>query len=406
MGEGKSLRARRGLVQRSWDAFVSGHDADEGDGAGVRAEVLDSWRRTLPLLSPHVAAAPLAEPVVDPGPLLNSVHVLDQELRGSIQDSHLVVALADARGRLVWTAGERRLLRLAEQANFTPGALWDEANMGINAISLAMTSDHPATVWSAEHWSASLHCWACYSAPVRHPGNGRRLGVLNFSTAWDRAHPLAATAVIALAQRLAIEIAADGAAGPPEVDERIVLQVLGGHRVWVGERRLVLTRRQLEIALLLALHPGGITPDRLHADLYGDARVALGTLKAEVSHLRRILGGRISRSPYRLQGDVTVDALDLLSDLRQGRVREAAGRFAGPLLPWSESPRILRLARTVEVALRDAVLAGSDCEAAVALATLLDEDPAVAEHALVLLAPTDTRRHVLQGQLNGLSLQV
>lgn len=401
MSERQSLRARRGLVQRSWDAFVSGGSPGHG-GTDVRAEVLDSWRRTRPMLSPHVAAAPLASPVVDPGPLLNSVHVLDQELRSSIQDSALVVALADARGRIVWTAGERRLLRLAEQANFAPGALWDEEHMGINAISLALTSDHPSTVWSAEHWSASLHCWACYSAPIRHPGNGRRLGVLNFSTAWDRAHPLAATAVIALARRLAVEIAADTTMGPPAAHERIVVQVLGGHRVWIGENHMILTRRQLEITLLLALHPAGITPGDLHADLYGDARVAVGTLKAEVSHLRRILGGRITRSPYRLEGDVTVDALDLLADLRAGRLREAAGRFAGPLLPWSESPRILRLARTVEASLRDAVLAGSDCEAAVTLATLLDEDMAVAEHALDLLAPTDARRHVLHGQLTGL----
>ena len=33
---------------------------------------------------------------------------------------------------------------------------------------------------------------------------------------------------------------------------------------------------------------------------------------------------------------------------------------------------------------------------------LLDEDPAVTEHAIDLLDPADARRHVLQGQLIGL----
>ncbi len=394
MSETRQLRARRKDAERSRDAFVSG----EGNLVRVRDEVLSSWRRTAAVLSPQVVAAPLAPATYDPAALLHSVHALDGELWDSIRASHAVVALADPHGRIVWTTGERKLLRLAEQANFAPGTMWDEAHMGTNAISLALTSDNPATVWAAEHWSCSLHCWSCYSAPVRHPQDGTRLGVLNFSTTWDQAHPLASTAVIALAQRLGVEIAAYGSPCESAEEPGLALRVLGAPAAWVDGVPVILTRRQTEIVLLLALHPGGIALEALHADLYGDARVGLGTLKAELSHLRRIVGGRISRAPYRLRADV--DALALLDDVRDGRVRDAVAKFTGPLLPWSSSPRIVRLARTVEVAVRGAVLASTDPEPAVALALALPDDLELAEHALALLPAADGRRHILAGQVD------
>jgi hypothetical protein len=154
--------------------------------------------------------------------------------------------------------------------------------------------------------------------------------------------------------------------------------------------------------LILALRPAGVSLAKLHADLYGDEAVEMGTLKAEVSHLRAILGGRVSRTPYRLLGSVGVDALEVLEDLRNGRVAEAVGRFTGPLLPWSESPRVLRLARTVEVALRDAVLTSDAYESALALAAHLEDDAELANHILKILPRGDGRRHILRGQLDSI----
>jgi hypothetical protein len=391
-------RVRRASLERSWSAFMSG----KGEYI-VRDEVLSSWRRTSRSLAPVLAGAPSVPSTVDPTPLLKSVHILDREFRTTLSGSGLVVALADEVGRMVWTTGEPSLLRIAEQANFAPGALWDEPSMGINAISLAMTSDAPATVWSAEHWSSVLHYWSCYASPIRHPETGRRLGVLNFSTRWDKGHPLASTAVVALAERLAPEIASHAAARDKAVGDAITLTVLGPHRATLAGRELNLTRRQTEIVLLLALRPEGIGLDELHADLYGDAGVGIGTLKAEVSHLRRSLAGRISRTPYRLAGAVRIDALEVLEELRGGRVRQATKRFGGPLLPWSDSPRVNRLARTVEVALRDAVLASTDVEAVLELAARLEDDSELVEHALRLLPSHDGRRHIMRGHLVGIA---
>lgn len=387
----RGLRAKRTAIYRSWAQFMSGETP--GD---IREEVLSSWCRSRRLLPPDIAVAPTGQTELDHEALLASTRVLDDTMRYTFQDSNIAVAIADLRGQIVWTTGDPGLLRVAGKVNFVPGGLWDEASIGVNAMSLALSQDGPTTICSAEHWSSALHDWSCYAAPIRDPKTQRRFGVLNFSTPWDKAHPAIHLAVTALAQRLGVESAASASnAGA----DGIALSVLGEHRLTLAKCPVRLTRRQTEIVLLLALRPAGVSLAELHADLYGDEDVQMGTLKAEVSHLRHILGGRVSRAPYRLLGDVRVDALDLLEDLRNGKVADAVARFVGPLLLWSDSPRVVRLARTVEVALRDAVLASADYESALALAAHMEEDVQLADHILRILPPGDGRRHILRGHL-------
>jgi hypothetical protein len=399
MTERQQVKRRREAIAGDWSAFMEGEAPSL-----VRSEVLASWRRTARVLSPEISAAPVTTLDTDCGPLIRAARLVEREFKASMSECGVVIGLTDARGQLVWTVGDQKMLRLSEGGiNFRPGAMWSEKHIGVNAISLALTTGKPAAVWAAEHWSTALHGLSCYAAPIRHPQSGARLGVLDISMAWDNDQPLAATIAAVLAERMAAEIVVlDGAPGCDA--EELVLHVLGENRATLGGRALPLTRRQTEILLLLALRPDGTGLEQLHADLYGDAPVALDTLKAEVSHLRRALDGRISRAPYRLSGSVVVDALELLTDVQQGRVAQATERFAGPLLPCSESPRVVRLARTVEVALRDAVLSRNDLESALALVGRLEDDTELLEHALRILPPGDARRHIMHGYLAGIDL--
>ena len=141
MNARQQLRIQRDAIERSWAAFMSGEDIGP-----VRQEVLSSWQRTTHVVPPDAPSAPVCADDVDVAPLLASVHLLEREFTTTLLDSGVVVALANPRGQIVWTTGEAALLRLAEQANFAPGALWDEASMGINAVSLALVSDGPSTV--------------------------------------------------------------------------------------------------------------------------------------------------------------------------------------------------------------------------------------------------------------------
>lgn len=398
MRHSRGLRTRRSALFQRWSSFVS-----EGTVEGIRDEVLLSWERTRGALSCEMVAAPTGPCRRDQQILLKHTGVLKEATSWMLRDSCVVVALAGTDGQIVWTGGDSALRQLAESVNYAPGALWDESSVGVTAMSLALSSDSPQAVWSAEHWSSALHEWSCHAAPVHHPTTGSQLGVLNLSTPWDMSHPLLGMAAAALAEKLGAQFTAaevDDISGDTMMDIRV--NVLGEHYATLARRELRLTRRQIEIMLLMALYPAGIGLAELHADLYGDNPVGLSTLKAEISHLRHLLGGRISRAPYRIDGRVHVDALAVLDNLRQGGIAEAVARYRGRVLPWSESPRIVRLSRTVEVALRDAVLGTDDYESAVLLARHFQDDIELTDHILRILPPDDGRRHILIGELAGI----
>ena len=80
--------------------------------------------------------------------------------------------------------------------------------------------------------------------------------------------------------------------------------------------------------------------ERLHAALYGDSPVSTSTLKAELSHLRRLLGGKIGSRPYRLEVSVWADFLEIWRVVQNGHSNKALGLYAGSLLPQSQSPEL------------------------------------------------------------------
>ena len=134
------------------------------------------------------------------------------------------------------------------------------------------------------------------------------------------------------------------------------LKLLGQPSARLDGARLRLTRRQIEILALLALNPDGLDLAELHARLYGDRPVSLGTLKAEMSQLRAVLGGRLESRPYRIGLDVRCDVTDVLHRLRVGDVAGAVERYGGELLPGSESPALAEFGHFVTVAVRNALL--------------------------------------------------
>jgi hypothetical protein len=156
----------------------------------------------------------------------------------------------------------------------------------------------------------------------------------------------------------------------------------------------------VEILTLLALEPDGFTSERLRAALYGDRPVTASTFKAEISHLRRALGGGIAARRYALTTPVSCDAADVLAALRDGDAETALRLYRGPLLPRSEAPGIEAWRTHLEVAVREAVLVSSRPEHALRYGERAPYDTEVHEHALRLLDRTDTRRALAAGRLS------
>jgi hypothetical protein len=117
---------------------------------------------------------------------------------------------------------------------------------------------------------------------------------------------------------------------------------------------LPVSSRQVELLVVLAMTPAGLSAQALAGCLYGPRAKAV-TVRAEVARVRRVAGELIRAQPYRLAADVRADFLDVERLLARRRVAAAVERYAGPLLPRSRAPAIVVRRAALESALRDAV---------------------------------------------------
>jgi len=151
---------------------------------------------------------------------------------------------------------------------------------------------------------------------------------------------------------------------------------------------------------LLALHPEGLSLERLHALVYGDEAVTLSTLKAEVSHLRSAVGGQLASRPYRLLLPVATDVDTVLTLLRAGEVGAAVEAYGGDLLPGTNSPALAELADYVAVALREALLGDPRPDAVLTYSEHAPYDTEVVEVCLAALGDlAHPAKPLLKGRL-------
>ncbi|MFF3500475.1 GAF domain-containing protein [Streptomyces sp. NPDC003247] len=333
----------------------------------VRAVVADSWRR-----SARAGVGPdgTASVELTDGDLgvyraehpLARVMPLFRELLGPFAaDGEHLVAVCDAHGRLLWVEGHPATRRRAGWMNFVPGARWAESAVGTNAPGTAVAVDRPVQVFAAEHFIRRVQPWTCAAAPVHDPRTGRVLGAVDITGGDRLAHPHSLGFVQAVARaaesHLALLAPEPADTAPP------VLAVLGRDEacLTMGGRRLRLSRRHSEILVLLARHPEGLTGDELSCALYENESVTPVTLRAELARLRGVLGpGLLASRPYRLTVPVESDVSAVERRLASGAVTAAASAYAGPLLPASGAPAVVRLRHRTADAVRAALIARAD----------------------------------------------
>jgi hypothetical protein len=158
-------------------------------------------------------------------------------------------------------------------------------------------------------------------------------------------------------------------------------------------RRIELRPRLAEILALLCASPHGYSADSLCADLHGDGG-SPGSVRVEVSRLRKLLGPWIDTDRYRLTCDIDTDVRRVEGLLAAGNARDAAERYPGPLLPSSEAPGVVRERERLETWLRQAVMTSEDPEALWAWVQTPtgDEDLPAWKRLLTGLAFHDPRR--------------
>ncbi|MGC8511288.1 MAG: GAF domain-containing protein [Acidimicrobiales bacterium] len=397
------MRARRGDAEALWRDAVEAH----GFTSAARPEVFASWQRSAQAVPVDLALAPMIEPEAVTAHFADSrlgraSRVILDDLRDVTADGDLVAALTDEMVTITWLVGGRRMRRHADVVNFALGGCWSEGAVGTNALTLAHQLGRPVTVFSAEHYAPMVHDWVCYSAPILDPVDGRSLGVIDVSSLWSRFNPSLLTMVRALARNVEYELAREPTSATVEVspasDGDLVLRVLGSSVVTVNGSRVRVSPRQLELLAILAMHDEGLSLDELTALVYGDQSISVTTVKAELSHLRQLVGGVIASRPYRLTGRVDADHVRVLRALASGDLNAALDLYRGPLLRSSESPEITSWRYQIDVAIRNAVLRSKNPEQLYRLSSCCPDDGDVAELALALMASDDVRRGVVAGR--------
>ncbi|MFG1668313.1 GAF domain-containing protein [Streptomyces sp. Y7] len=366
----------------------------------VRAVVADSWRRSARAgVGPDgTASVELADG--DLGAYraehpLARVMPLFRELMGTFAaDGEHLLAVCDEHGRLLWVEGHPTTRRKAGRMNFVPGARWAESAVGTNAPGTAVAVDRPVQVFAAEHFIRRVQPWTCAAAPVHDPRTGRVLGAVDITGGDGLAHPHSLGFVQAVARaaesHLALLAPQSPAADTPE------LSALGRDEatLLIGGRRVRLSRRHSEILVLLARHPEGLTGDELLCALYEDESVPPVTLRAELARLRRMLGpGLLVSRPYRLTVPVESDVSVVERRLETGSITAAAAAYAGPLLPGSQAPAVVRLRRLLADGLRAALISRRDPDLLADWAHApWGEDDLDVWRALVMVRPTSAVR--------------
>jgi transcriptional regulator of acetoin/glycerol metabolism len=341
----------------------------------IRPEVVQSWRRSAAhgVIERAMAPVELTDDSLrsyrESHPLALAMPVIRKLLVAHALEDELLVAVGDANGRLLWVEGQARLRREAERMHFVEGAQWDEAHAGTNAPGVALATSKAARISAAEHFQEAVQRWSCSAVPVYSP-TGQPLGVIDVTGDERAAQPtmlaLVQATAAAVEAELRLRFAAEGQLPTPTVDPSAVLQleVLGRDeaRLTLASDAIAASPRHGELLLILAAEPQGLSADEIAVRL-DERPLDPVTVRAELSRLRRIVGlHRIQSRPYRLAGRITTDAGRVRQLLDRGAHRAALHAYAGPILPRSQAPAIMRMRRELHAEVRDALLRHPDPE--------------------------------------------
>lgn len=351
-----TLSQRRNAIERQRSNFQLNRHTPTS--SNISKDILLSWQRSAEVYKRLPQHAPIDDEYLTSSlwkesPLSTAVKSEQRNLEQLAKEGQMVAAIADPCGRLLWTHSSNYMRKFAENLNFTAGGHWNEQTMGTNAVGLSLKLKQAVTVFSSEHCLPFVQDWVCYAAPIIHPKSGECIGALDISTTWNKHTPLGQAATQQLANSIAQCL--------PKENHRAELEIhaLGQPKIIYQGEQIYLPPRQLEILCLLVLSPDGLSLQRLHSALYGDANVSISTLKAEVSHLRSLFDGQIGSRPYHLIMPVWADFIHIWDSLRKKNTNEAMSTYRGAFLPKSESPEIEEWRYCIDAVMNQAIY---ECE--------------------------------------------
>ena len=194
-------------TMRTWERVVTG---DSAPVQAIGAPIAASWTRSVNCgVRPEAREAP----VVAVGGAFEELRWRYQELRNTagglltatkdlLIASRSIMILTSPDGVVLDAAGDTQTLDKGEGIHLMPGADWREAAVGTNGIGTALAIGGPVLVHAAEHFCEGIKSWTCAAAPVREPGTGSILGVLDISGPPQTYHPSNLTLAVVAAHQI------------------------------------------------------------------------------------------------------------------------------------------------------------------------------------------------------------
>ncbi|MCD8349015.1 MAG: sigma-54-dependent Fis family transcriptional regulator [Planctomycetaceae bacterium] len=119
--------------------------------------------------------------------LLDIARPIMQSVFDIVHQSHFLMVLTDSVGYLIETIGDATIGDRAKDLRFELGTLWNDLEVGSNAIGVALDYDTPIQMIGPEHYCVSHHSWTCSAAPI-HGMGGEVIGCFNMSGFYNEAH--------------------------------------------------------------------------------------------------------------------------------------------------------------------------------------------------------------------------
>lgn len=194
-------------LDRARSRFFTG---DRVDVAGVRDEILRSWRRSRLLgadPSPSEWELPYDPRFDRESPLLRAATPVLDQLAGHLTGEDAALILSDRDGRIVARrVGEHSLLHELDHINAAEGFVYSEDNAGTNGLGTAIETGHPIEVVGSEHYAERLADLTCIGIPLIHPVTRQLVGVMDITCPAKRTsallRPLVAQAAHDITERL------------------------------------------------------------------------------------------------------------------------------------------------------------------------------------------------------------
>ena len=154
------------------------------------------------LFSTKVIEGPELQKVLEQNnELISSAATFMNHLYNFVRGSEFFALLCDREGCILNVVGDEKILLEASKLKMITGAYMDEAHIGTNAMSLALSEGVPVQVSGIQHFIKAYHKWTCSAAPIKD-GKGNIIGIIDLTGYIEKVNPHTLGMVVAAANAI------------------------------------------------------------------------------------------------------------------------------------------------------------------------------------------------------------